>query len=327
MIHCNASHIASAAEPPVVRAYLPGDRRSIAGPAPTRKWARSQIRHISEPHPLWQAVPAELVASGAPLPEHLIGGIVALGNFDGFHIGHQAVVRKAVELARARGVCALVAAFDPHPVSYFRQGSAPFQLTSLRQRQRLFAQAGAAATLVFHFDENFAALSPEAFVRERLAPFGGVVVGDGFTFGAGRAGSNGMLSDLAAAEGLSLSVLPPIEDLETIVSSTRIRQALRTGVCVDAGRLLSRAFAMEGSFSASSTVAIFNPSCDYIRLSPGRYAGLLNVDNGREVDCVVIVEPGGADGGLRTNRCLLIGQHAISASGSGELHMLRRIGD
>ena len=137
MIHCNASHIASAAEPPVVRAYLPGDRRSIAGPAPTRKWARSQIRHISEPHPLWQAVPAELVASGAPLPEHLIGGIVALGNFDGFHIGHQAVVRKAVELARARGVCALVAAFDPHPVSYFRQGSAPFQLTSLRQRQSL----------------------------------------------------------------------------------------------------------------------------------------------------------------------------------------------
>ncbi|MBX9732381.1 MAG: adenylyltransferase/cytidyltransferase family protein, partial [Sphingomonas sp.] len=91
----------------------------------------------------------ERLDGGAPVPERYRGGIVALGNFDGFHLGHQAVIGRAVALARARGVPALVATFDPHPVRYFKPDLPPFRLTTLDQRARLFAAAGADAMVVF----------------------------------------------------------------------------------------------------------------------------------------------------------------------------------
>mgnify|MGYP001793637855 CR=1 FL=1 len=77
------------------------------------------------------------------IPEHLRGAIIALGNFDGFHLGHQAVVGEAVRWAKAEGRPAIVATFDPHPVRYFKPDAAPFRLTTLDQRERLFAEAGA----------------------------------------------------------------------------------------------------------------------------------------------------------------------------------------
>ena len=93
----------------------------------------------------------ERLDGGSAVPQALRGGIVALGNFDGFHLGHQAVVARAVERARAEGRPVLVATFDPHPVRYFKPHSPPFRLTSLDQRERLFAEAGADAMIVFHF--------------------------------------------------------------------------------------------------------------------------------------------------------------------------------
>ena len=103
------------------------------------------------------------------VPPELRGGVVALGNFDGFHRGHQAVVGRAVERARAEGRPALVATFDPHPVRYFRPDAPPFGLTTIDQRAALFAAAGADATIVYRFDERLAALTADAFVAERLA--------------------------------------------------------------------------------------------------------------------------------------------------------------
>ncbi|HEY0116518.1 MAG TPA: bifunctional riboflavin kinase/FMN adenylyltransferase, partial [Allosphingosinicella sp.] len=91
----------------------------------------------------------ERLEGGATVPAHLRGGIVALGNFDGFHLGHQAVVGHAVQRARAEARPVLVATFDPHPVRHFRPDTPPFRLTSLDQRERLFAAAGADAMLVF----------------------------------------------------------------------------------------------------------------------------------------------------------------------------------
>ena len=110
----------------------------------------------------------ERLDGGSAVPERLRGGIVALGNFDGFHKGHQAVVGRAIERARAEGRPALVATFEPHPMRYFRPDSPPFRLTSLDQRQRLFGAAGADAMLVFHFDAALASVTAEDFVTERL---------------------------------------------------------------------------------------------------------------------------------------------------------------
>ena len=104
-----------------------------------------------------------------PVPEALRGAVIALGNFDGFHLGHQAVVREAVEWARAEGRPAIVATFDPHPVRHFAPHVPWFRLTSLEQREELFAAAGAAAMLVFEFDDDLAATTAEDFVGALLA--------------------------------------------------------------------------------------------------------------------------------------------------------------
>ena len=186
---------------------------------------------------------------GSTLPPHLRGGIVALGNFDGFHLGHQAVVGAAVARAKAAGRPVLVATFDPHPVRYFKPDTPPFRLTSLDQRERLFAAAGADAMIVFHFDAVLAGETARQFVAERIVArvgAAGVVTGEDFTFGKGRDGNTQVLAVLGAAHGLSVETVAPVGlDGET-VSSSRIREALQAGDCAAATRLLTRPFAIEG---------------------------------------------------------------------------------
>jgi riboflavin kinase/FMN adenylyltransferase len=191
----------------------------------------------------------ERLDGSSAVPAPLRGGIVALGNFDGFHIGHQAVIGRAVARARAEGRPALVATFDPHPARYFKPDQPPFRLTTLDQRQRLFAAAGADAMLVFHFDSALAAVGAESFVADRLvARIGaaGVVTGEDFTYGRGRAGDVAMLARLGAELGLSVDTVAPVADAEGPISSTRIRAALRAGDCAAATRMLTRPFAIEG---------------------------------------------------------------------------------
>lgn len=191
----------------------------------------------------------ERLDGGSAVPPHLAGGIVALGNFDGFHLGHQAVVGRAVALARAQGRPALVATFDPHPVRVFRPDAPPFRLTTLDQRQRLFAAAGADAMVVFHFDAALAALTADAFVRDRLVgalAVGGVVTGEDFTFGKAKGGTVETLAAAGAALGFSADAVGAVRLAGEPVSSTRIREALRDGRPRDAARLLTRPFAIEG---------------------------------------------------------------------------------
>jgi riboflavin kinase/FMN adenylyltransferase len=186
---------------------------------------------------------------GSAVPEALRGGIVALGNFDGFHKGHQAVVGRAVERARAEGRPVLVATFDPHPVRHFRPDAAPFRLTTLGQRERLFGAAGADAMIVFAFDGALAATPAEAFVSQRLLGLigaAGVVTGEDFTFGRGRGGDIGVLRRLGEAHGFSVDAIGPVADGGEPVSSSRIRAALQAGDCATAARLLTRPFAIEG---------------------------------------------------------------------------------
>jgi riboflavin kinase/FMN adenylyltransferase len=191
----------------------------------------------------------ERLDGGSAVPERLRGGIVALGNFDGFHRGHQAVVDRAVRLARAEGRPALVATFDPHPVRFFRPDTPPFRLTTLDQRERLFGAAGADAMIVFRFDAALAATSAEDFIAERLVGLfaaAGVVTGEDFTFGKGRGGNVDVLKSLGAAHGFSVEAVGPVSDRGGPISSSRIREALQEGDCETAARLLTRPFAIEG---------------------------------------------------------------------------------
>src|SRR5690349_10846930 len=171
---------------------------------------------------------------GSTVPDALRGGIVALGNFDGFHRGHQAVVGRAVSRARAEGRPVLVATFDPHPVRHFVPDAPPFRLTTLEQRERLFAAAGADAMLVFHFDGLLASVTAPDFVGDYLASrigAAGLVTGEDFTFGKGRGGNVEVLKLLGQANRLSVDAVGPVSDGGELVSSSRIREALKAGDC------------------------------------------------------------------------------------------------
>ena len=182
-------------------------------------------------------------------PDALRGAIIALGNFDGFHLGHQAVAGEAIAWARAEGRPAIIATFDPHPVRFFKPDAAPFRLTTLEQRQELFAAAGADAMLVFAFDAELASTTAEDFIAklmvERLGA-AGVVTGEDFTFGKARGGNIELLKTRGAELGLSSRAVGAVMLDGAVVSSSRIRDALKAGDCETATRLLTRPFAIRG---------------------------------------------------------------------------------
>ena len=183
------------------------------------------------------------------MPEALRGAVIALGNFDGFHLGHQAVAGEAIKQAKAAGRPAIIATFDPHPVRYFVPDAAPFRLTSLDQRQQLFEAAGADAMLVFDFDAALAGTTAEDFVAKLLVEQLGaaaVVTGEDFTFGKARGGNIGVLREVGAAHGLGCTAMGPVSDEGGVISSSRIREALQAGDCTEATRLLTRPFAVQG---------------------------------------------------------------------------------
>ena len=229
----------------------------------------------------------------APVPEALRGAIVALGNFDGFHLGHQAVVGRAVQRGAHERRPVIVATFDPHPVRYFKPDAPPFRLTSLDQRQRLFAAAGADAMLVFGFDGKLAATSAEDFVGTLLAErigAAGVVTGEDFTFGAGRRGNAAVLAELGAAHGIIAETVAGVSLDGEPVSSSRVREALVAGDPGSATHLLTRPFAIEGVVEHGDKVGrqLGYPTANlvlgpYLRPKYGIYAVRVRLDDGREV--------------------------------------------
>jgi len=185
-----------------------------------------------------------------PIPGELRGAVLALGNFDGFHLGHQAVVSRAIALGFHLRRPVVVATFEPHPVRYFKPDVPPFRLTSLDQREELFAHAGADAMLVFRFGAELAATSAEDFVGEVLAKHigaAGLVTGDDFTFGKGRSGNVAVLRELGQRHGIVAEAVAPVMVGGERISSGRIREALEAGDTATATRLLSRDFAVRGT--------------------------------------------------------------------------------
>ena len=236
------------------------------------------------------------------IPDNLKGSIVALGNFDGFHLGHQAVVGRAVQRAFHERRPAIVATFEPHPVRYFKPDVPPFRLTTLDQRETLFAHAGADAMLVFEFNEKLRETSAEEFVSWLLAGklgTAGVVTGDDFSFGKGRTGNVETLRTLGGYSGITAETVEPVVVNGERVSSGRIREALVAGDIGHATHLLSRDFAIEGMVRRGDARGreLGYPTAnvelaDYQRPKYGIYAVRVTLEDGSE-------HPGVASLGVR----------------------------
>ena len=189
----------------------------------------------------------------AGVPASLAHGALALGNFDGVHLGHQAVIRAAITHAHDRGRPALVATFDPHPSLYFRPDSPPFALTSTEQKLEILAALGVDGVVVIPFNQALAGLGAEDFARIWLAErlrVSHVVTGTDFHFGKGRSGHAEDLPRLGARLGFTAGAIAAVDAGGAPVSSTRIRAALQQGDPREAARLLSRPFTLSGPVMA-----------------------------------------------------------------------------
>jgi riboflavin kinase/FMN adenylyltransferase len=175
---------------------------------------------------------------------------LAIGNFDGVHLGHAALLAEARARAARRGGPSAVLTFDPHPARLFAPDRAPPLIMSLPRRLELCAAAGIEVAIVEPFTRAFAAIEAPAFVSEVLARDLGArdaIVGYDFSFGRGRAGSAAKLAELGAAAGLNVAVIPPVAIDGVPCSSTRIRELVTAGDTPAAARLLGRPFELEGA--------------------------------------------------------------------------------
>ena len=227
--------------------------------------------------------------------------VVALGNFDGVHLGHQVVVRRAVEEARSRGMCAVAVTFDPHPRAVLRPGSEPKLLTVLEVREELLLGCGVDEVRVLRFDLDLSKKSPGDFVREVLVGelgAGVVVVGENFRFGYKASGD---VKDLdrhmrdAGGEAYAVPtyVLGEAAGSGEAINSTRIRMLLHDGEAREAARLLGRPYSLRGVVVEGDKRghALGFPTANVlpgaVALVPGRgvYAGHVRVGEERYGAC------------------------------------------
>lgn len=181
------------------------------------------------------------------LPDQARGGTVALGNFDGVHLGHAEVLKAAHQARPDLPLAALT--FEPHPREHFRPEDPPFRLTLLPAKAEALAGLGVAHVHAVPFDAGFAAMSAEEFVEEVLHRGLGarhLACGPDFAFGHRRGGDVAFLRAAAEARGIGLSVVPHLSDAEGPVSSTRIRRALQDGYPERAAAKLGRPWAIRG---------------------------------------------------------------------------------
>ncbi|MGQ2908988.1 MAG: bifunctional riboflavin kinase/FAD synthetase [Aliihoeflea sp.] len=183
------------------------------------------------------------------LPERLRGAVVAIGNFDGVHRGHRAVLDRAQEEARRLGAPALVLTFDPHPRTLFRPDIPLFRLTSSAMKARLLAACGFDGMVEQRFDRDLAELSAEEFVATILVGRLGIahaVTGFDFHFGKNRGGGPAYLMEAGGRHGFGVTLVDAFRDEGAeIVSSSRIRELLAEGEVAEAAGLLGYRFAVE----------------------------------------------------------------------------------
>ena len=203
----------------------------MSGPLPTEKF------HVARGG-------AQGVDSGS-----LAGAVVAIGNFDGVHRGHRAVIGAALTRARALGRKATALTFTPHPRLFLRPQDTLFELSDERNKLRLLKATGLDGAVIMRFDAALAATSAEDFVVKILAGalgIGGAAIGFDFHFGKNRMGSPSFLAEQGARLGFAVDVVPPLEDEGRPVSSGSVRAALAAGRVVEAAELLGAPWFVSG---------------------------------------------------------------------------------
>jgi riboflavin kinase / FMN adenylyltransferase len=201
------------------------------------------VRGVEE----WRTLPNQRAQAGLPVLPRRTG--LAIGNFDGVHAGHQAILRRVIGWARESGAMATAVTFDPHPLKILRPEHAPALLSTLEQRLSWMEELGLEAAFVLPFTKELAAVTAEEFVEIMLA---GVLhaerifVGDNFRFGHRHAGDVGLLQTLAGKYQYEVEIVPPVEMGGEIVSSTSVRRAVTAGQMDEAARLLGRPFSLTG---------------------------------------------------------------------------------
>lgn len=231
------------------------------------------------------------VLSGFESPASYRNGFVSIGNFDGVHCGHQAMLAALVARARQDNVPAVALTFDPHPIELLRPDAAPPRLTTIAHRAELLEQFGADCVIVLPTTQRFLTMSAEDFfqtiVRTELQARG-MVEGPNFFFGRNRSGSITTLRGLCAAHQLKLDIIPPVIVDEQLVSSSVIRSLIEAGDLTESVRLLGHPYRLSGTVGHGAqrgrtigfpTANLINPA----NLVPGDgvYAATAVVQNSR----------------------------------------------
>jgi riboflavin kinase/FMN adenylyltransferase len=181
------------------------------------------------------------------------GAVVAMGNFDGVHLGHRAVIAAALQMARIQGRPALAVTFEPHPRRFFSPNTPQFRLTDETAKLRLLAGTGLEGAVVMTFDKNRAGTTAKDFIHHDLIDrlgVSGIAVGYDFHFGKGRVGSPSLLVNEAPRLGIEVDVQPHVDIDERPVSSSAIRMALAEGQIEDATAMLGGPWFITGEISA-----------------------------------------------------------------------------
>jgi riboflavin kinase / FMN adenylyltransferase len=174
---------------------------------------------------------------------------LTIGNFDGVHLGHQAMLRELKKEADARGLATCVMTFAPHPREFFAPSSAPKRISTLRDKLAAIKACGIDRVVILPFNKQLASMNPESFVMDMLVgslqtKF--LLIGDDFKFGAKRAGDFSLLASLAGQAGYGLAAMPSVEAQGMRVSSSAVRSALAGGRLTDAAALLGRTYSISG---------------------------------------------------------------------------------
>jgi len=203
---------------------------------------------------------------------------LAIGNFDGVHVGHQAILSRVNACARGSGALGTAVTFDPHPMKVLRPEHAPALLSTLDQRLAWMDELGLEAALVLPFTLELSRLTAEQFVEQMLAATlrtERIFVGDNFRFGHRHAGNVALLESLSARFHYSVEIVAPVIIAGEVVSSTSVRTAVTSGLMDEAARLLGRPFSLTGRIvtgtgtGSREVVSTLNLACDQ-ELLPGR---------------------------------------------------------
>jgi riboflavin kinase / FMN adenylyltransferase len=226
------------------------------------------------------------------LPDEVRGASVAVGNFDGVHLGHRAVIGEAGRIARDQGLPWAVLSFEPHPRSLFSPDQKPFRLTPFRIKARHIEELGVDNMIVLHFDPQFASLSADDFVMKVLVEGLGakhVVSGYDFVFGHKRAGNCELLLHKGQEVGFDFTCVSAVDDGETVYSSTSVRECLKAGDPRGAAKLLGRPFEIEGRVEHGDrrgrTIGFPTANLhlgEYLRPALGVYAVRAGIDEGTD---------------------------------------------